>query len=89
MDCFRYFTKVKRLVLIYEGTNSKNIEAFDKRFYCCCNDNSGAKELMIIGAIGIRGVRSRYPSVGIGSIIITSVRKGNPDMVKKSFGHLS
>ena len=48
-----------------------------------CNDNSGAKELMIIGVIGVRGVRSRYPSVVIGSIIITSVKKGNPNMIKK------
>lgn len=48
-----------------------------------CHDNSGAKELMIIGGLGIKGVRSRTPKYGIGSLVIASVRKGNPDMVKK------
>ncbi|MEK6982550.1 MAG: 50S ribosomal protein L14 [Candidatus Micrarchaeota archaeon] len=66
-----------------KGLTAKISKPLTKGSIVVCNDNSGAKELMIIGAIGIRGVRSRYPSVGIGSIIITSVRKGNPDMVKK------
>jgi large subunit ribosomal protein L14 len=48
-----------------------------------CSDNSGAKELFIIMGLGIRGVRGRYPSFGVGNVVIASVKKGNPDMVKK------
>ena len=48
-----------------------------------CSDNSGAKELFIIGSLGSRGTRGRYPSFGIGSVVVASVKKGNPDMVKK------
>lgn len=48
-----------------------------------CRDNSGAKELYIIGTIKQMGTRKRYPSVGVGNIVICSVKKGNPDMIKK------
>ena len=48
-----------------------------------CHDNSGAKEIFIISGIGTKGTRSRYPTFGIGSIVIASVKKGNPDMIKK------
>lgn len=48
-----------------------------------CTDNSGAKMVNIIGALGFRGTRARNPQVGVGSVVIASVRKGKPDMVKK------
>jgi large subunit ribosomal protein L14 len=48
-----------------------------------CHDNSGAKELEIIGAVGYKGVRGRYVSAGIGQLVTVSVKKGKPDMVKK------
>jgi large subunit ribosomal protein L14 len=46
-------------------------------------DNSGAKMVNIIGAKGYRGTRGRNPQVGVGDVVIASVRKGKPDMVKK------
>lgn len=48
-----------------------------------CTDNSGAKVVYIIGARQYQGTRGRYPKVGVGDIVIASVRKGKPDMVKK------
>lgn len=48
-----------------------------------CHDNSGAKEIFIISGIGTKGTRGRYPTFGIGNIVIASVKKGNPDMIKK------
>lgn len=48
-----------------------------------CSDNSGAKVLGIIGSLRAKGTRGRYPAVGIGNIVIASVKKGKPDMVKK------
>lgn len=47
------------------------------------SDNSGAKVVRIVGALGYRGTRRRNPAVGVGDIVIASVRKGKPDMVKK------
>ncbi len=51
--------------------------------YLNCTDNSGAKVIAIIGALGYRGVRKRNPAVGVGDVVIASVKKGKPDMVKK------
>ncbi|MBD3389701.1 50S ribosomal protein L14 [Candidatus Micrarchaeota archaeon] len=48
-----------------------------------CHDNSGAKQLQIIGVSGYRGVRGRNPKAGVGDTVIGSVKKGKPDMVKK------
>ena len=48
-----------------------------------CSDNSGAKVLNIVGALRIKGTRGRNPTVGVGNVVIASVRKGKPDMVKK------
>lgn len=47
------------------------------------SDNSGAKVVRIVGALGYRGTRKRNPAVGVGDVVIASVRKGKPDMVKK------
>lgn len=48
-----------------------------------CNDNSGAKIVQIIGVVGYKGRRSRYPKAGVGDTIIVSVKSGNPNMIKK------
>jgi len=48
-----------------------------------CDDNSGARELRIIGVKHIKGVRRRYPAAGVAGIVIASVKSGKPDMVKK------
>ncbi len=48
-----------------------------------CSDNSGAKEIAIIGVLGHKGTRKRYFKAGICDIIIAAVKKGKPEMVKK------
>ncbi len=48
-----------------------------------CTDNSGAKMVYVISALHYKGTRSRPPQLGIGDIVIASVKKGKPDMVKK------
>jgi large subunit ribosomal protein L14 len=48
-----------------------------------CDDNSGAKIVQVIGVLGGRSRLRRVPSVGVGGLVIVSVKKGRPDMVKK------
>ncbi len=48
-----------------------------------CTDNTGARELEIIAVRGYKGVRRRYPSAGIGDIVVVSVKKGSPDIRKQ------
>ena len=48
-----------------------------------CADNSGAKTLMIINKIGKSGAHGRLASVGIGDIVMASVKIGSPQYIKK------
>jgi len=48
-----------------------------------CNDNSGAKIVMIIGAKGYKAKWSMYPKVGVGDIVTVAVKRGTPEMKKK------
>jgi large subunit ribosomal protein L14 len=48
-----------------------------------CTDNSGAKVIAIISTLGVKGKRGRCPRAGIGDVVIASVKKGKPDMIKK------
>ncbi len=48
-----------------------------------CDDNSGAKIVEIIGVKGTKARLRRLPLAGVGSIIVVSVKKGKPEMVKK------
>ena len=48
-----------------------------------CADNSGAKIVKVIGVRGYKGRKRRYPSAGIGDIILGSVIKGKPKVRKK------
>lgn len=46
-------------------------------------DNSGAKEVKIIGVKGVHGRLNRIPSGAPGDILVCSVKKGKPDLRKK------
>ncbi|CAM8991445.1 unnamed protein product [Rhodiola kirilowii] len=50
-----------------------------------CADNTGAKNLYIISVKGIRGRLNRLPSacVGLGDMVMATVKKGKPDLRKK------
>ena len=46
-------------------------------------DNSGAKVLKIISVKRQKTVKGRYPSCGVGDLVMASVVKGNPTMRKQ------
>lgn len=48
-----------------------------------CADNSGVRELRVIGVKGFRGVRRRKPSAGIGDMVICSVISGEEKIRKQ------
>jgi large subunit ribosomal protein L14 len=48
-------------------------------------DNSGAREVAIIGVPGYRGRLRRVPPAGVGDLVVVSVKKGTPEMRKKIF----
>src|SRR3989304_5819870 len=50
-----------------------------------CTDNSGARMLRLIQAMGYKGRIRRYPSATVGDKVTVSVRQGTPDMRKKIF----
>lgn len=64
-----------------KGLSAKVIKSLTMGSIITCHDNSGAKELHVIGATGFKGTRRRNPKVGVGDIVVASVRKGNPDKV--------
>jgi large subunit ribosomal protein L14 len=49
-----------------------------------CADNSGAKILMIINKVGKGGGKGgKLAASGVGDIVMTSVKSGNPQYIKK------
>ncbi len=48
-----------------------------------CTDNTGARVLEIISVKGYKGVRRRYPSAGVGDLVVVSVKKGTPEIRKQ------
>jgi large subunit ribosomal protein L14 len=50
-----------------------------------CTDNTGARKLRLIQAMGYKGRLRRYPSATVGDKVTVSVRQGTPDMRKKIF----
>lgn len=50
-----------------------------------CIDNTGAKVVQVVAVPKYRGVARRYPSAGIGDLLIVTVKKGTPEMRKQLF----
>jgi large subunit ribosomal protein L14 len=48
-----------------------------------CADNTGAKVLKIIAVIPYKSRLNRFPSASVGDMIVTSVKKGTPEMRRK------
>ena len=48
-----------------------------------CIDNTGAKVVQIIMTPKLKGVHRRYPSAGVGDLVIVSVKKGAADMKRQ------
>ncbi len=53
--------------------------------YVTVADNSGAKEVMIIGVPGYKGRLRRIPPAGVGDLVVVTVKKGTPEMRKQIF----
>ena len=49
-----------------------------------CADNSGAKSLYIIEPFGFGAHLNRLPDAGVGDMCVCSVKKGKPELRKKS-----
>ncbi|RLG74629.1 MAG: 50S ribosomal protein L14 [Thermoprotei archaeon] len=43
-------------------------------------DNSGAREIMVIGVPGYKARLRRLPKASVGDLVIASVKKGTPEM---------
>ena len=67
------------------GQRPKVSRGVQTRTVLKCADNSGAKELRLVQAMGYKGRLRRLPSAGVGDLIMVSVRKGTPDMRRKLF----
>ena len=46
-------------------------------------DNSGAKVIKVFTVMGLKTVKGRIPSCGVGDLVMASVRRGKPDMRKQ------
>ncbi|MBU0527903.1 MAG: 50S ribosomal protein L14 [Candidatus Micrarchaeota archaeon] len=66
-----------------KGVTSKITKTLTLGALIPCTDNSGAKIVKLVGALKYKGTRRRNPTGGVGDVIIASVRKGKPDLVKK------
>ncbi|CAE6536780.1 unnamed protein product, partial [Rhizoctonia solani] len=49
-----------------------------------CADNSGAKTLFIVEPYGFGARLNRLPDAGVGDMVVASVKKGKPELRKKS-----
>ncbi len=49
-----------------------------------CADNTGAKNLHIVAVMNISGRLNRLPSATIGDMVLCSVKKGKPELRKKT-----
>ncbi|HID73556.1 MAG TPA: 50S ribosomal protein L14 [Thermoplasmata archaeon] len=45
-----------------------------------CADNTGAKEVEIVSVINYKGTHRKYPSAGVGDLLVITVKKGTPEM---------
>ncbi len=63
------FGRVRRVAGILVGTRLK------------VTDNSGAKEVAVIGVPGVKTRLRRIPSATVGDLVVVSVKKGNAELV--------
>lgn len=66
-----------------KGLGSKVTKGLQIGSTIVCNDNSGAKMVMIIGVKGAKAKRAMYPKVGVSDIVTVAVKKGSAAMKKK------
>lgn len=47
-----------------------------------CADNTGAKKMEMIGVRTFKGTKRRYPSAGVGDVVMCAVKKGTEKLRK-------
>lgn len=66
-----------------KGVGANVVKTLTMTTQLICTDNSGARVIAVISTKGFKGKRGRGPKAGVGDVVIASVKKGKPDMVKK------
>lgn len=67
-----------------QAVNAKVTRALNVGSIVDSCDNSGAKRLKIFSVIQHKTRKGRLPAAGIGDLVMASVKKGRPDMRKKT-----
>jgi 50S ribosomal protein uL14 len=70
-------------VKIVVGNKPKICRGLPVGAYISCADNTGAKTLKIIAVTPYKGRLNRFPSASVGDMVVTSVKKGTPEMRRK------
>ncbi len=65
------------------AVNASPVRGLTQKTRCLCTDNSGAKEVEIIGVFGFKSRKKMYPKAGIADLVNVVVKKGKPEMRKK------
>ncbi len=63
-----------------KGLPGKQTRGIPKGARLACIDNTGAKIVEVVEVPKYHGVHRRYPSGGIGDMLVVSVKKGTPQM---------
>jgi large subunit ribosomal protein L14 len=66
-----------------KAINASPVRGLTQKSRCLCADNSGAKEVEIIGVFGFKSRRKMYPKAGIADLVNVVVKKGKPEIRKK------
>lgn len=66
-----------------KAVKARITNGLQKGSFLIAADNSGAKIVKIISFKNYKGVKSRNPRGGVGSLVNVAVQSGNPDMRKK------
>ena len=66
-----------------KGIAGRQTRGLPKGAYLSCIDNTGARVVQIVEVPKYHGTLRRYPSAGIGDLLVVSVKKGTPEMRKQ------
>jgi large subunit ribosomal protein L14 len=66
-----------------KGVAGRQTRGIPKGARLDCIDNTGAKIVEVVEVPKYHGTHRRYPSAGVGDLLIVSVKKGSPDMRKQ------
>jgi len=65
------------------GIAGRQTRGIPKGAFLECIDNTGAKLVQVIEVPKYHGTARRYPSAGIGDLLVVTVKRGTPEMRKQ------